>query len=189
MMHRYRIVPFAVLAILALQGCAGPVTLPPLQRAMPTWSIMLQTAARGPMPLQVLGRPFQADGDIPAIAADAMSDQVFGQRLRFVPAPTDKAEGARVVLAFNPTGTATGRHLCLGQSVGGDPGERVDALAAFCNGTDLMAEVTGWVSGVSGPEDARFRALLAQLARDLFGNDDEQRRQRDEEVRVGLPRR
>ncbi len=140
---------------------------------------MLYATAKGAMPLQVQGQPFAEAGDLVPVSIEAMSGQVFGRNFSFVPGSAESVEGIRVVLAFSPARNADGAALCRGGKVGGGPAARVDALAAFCNGTEALAEVEGWVGRVAGPRDPRFRALLAQMTRDLFGNNDEERQQRD----------
>lgn len=161
-----------------LAACSGPTTIPPLYRAMPTWDTMVHATAQGPMPLEVVGRPFPGDADLQAIAAEAMSGQVWTRRFPFVPTAAG-TRVIRVVLTFNPPVDTDGRRLCGGGATGGDARVRIEAVAAFCNGGEALSEVEGWVAGASGPNDPRFRGLLSQMTRDLFGNNDEVRQQRD----------
>lgn len=55
-------------------------------------------------------------------------------------------------------------------AAGGNPWRRITVLAAFCGNSQLLASVRGWVAKVDGPADRRFRHLLGQITRELFGN-------------------
>jgi len=79
--------------------------------------------------------------------------------------------GFRVIVAFDPPPAATARDLCAGKVGGGAPGgERIGVLAAFCDGEgEVLSSVSGWVAKAASPSDRRFRQLLAQVARALFG--------------------
>jgi hypothetical protein len=75
------------------------------------------------------------------------------------------------VLAFNAPENADARHLCAGQvATAAQAGDRIAVLGAFCDGATLLASVRGWVAKVDGPEDKRFRQLMGQMVRDMFGN-------------------
>ena len=50
------------------------------------------------------------------------------------------------------------------------PGEKITVLAVFCDKNGVLASVNGWVAKVGGVDDPRFRRLLGQVVRDLFGS-------------------
>ena len=143
---------------------------------------MIDATRKGPMPLQVLG----AGPETAQAAADAMSHQVFGRPFRFAPVAGGAVPKVRVVLAFQPRASTDGAALCRGAAGSASPDRRrLEALAAFCLGGEALSEVPGWVEGQVKPDQPEFRLLLAQMTRDLFGHNDEERRQYDDRENAG----
>lgn len=151
----------------------GPATVAGTWRSPATWSTMVHASATGPLLVQVHGDPFRRPpAEFRAAVAAAMTDQIIGRRLA-VTAERDAAPKPefRIVLAFNPPENADAAQLCAGGvPVAAEPRERITVLAAFCEHDRLLASVRGWVAKVDGPEDKRFRRLMGQVTRELFGN-------------------
>lgn len=162
-------------AALAALGSAcedGPATIAGTWRSPATWSSMVHATRSGPMLVEVHGRPFDdGAGDFPARVAEAMTDQVFGRRTAFTTRRDQAAEpGLRVVLAFNPPPGLHPDSLCEGNvPTAAAPRERVTVQATFCDHGRRLASAEGWVAKVTGPDDKRFRQLIGQLTRELFG--------------------
>jgi hypothetical protein len=169
-----RLVSFGAAAIAALTSACedGPATIPGGWRSAAVWSTMVHASAQGPLWLDVHGRPFGGDGDFKDKVAAAMTNQLIGRQLAFTARrdQVDKPE-FRVVLAFNAPATADPRDLCAGQiATAAQADDKVTVLAAFCDKSGLLSSVQGWVAKVEGADDPRFRRLLGQVARDLFGS-------------------
>jgi hypothetical protein len=157
----------------ALSACGdGPATVAGTWRSPAAWSVMVHATAAGPMLVEVVGDPFAAGSGFAAAVAEAMDNQVIGRPIRFT-VRRDQAPrpGIRVIVAFDPPPSADARELCAGKVSSLPPeGGRVRVLAAFCDGDGaLLSSVSGRVKADS-PADKRFRQLLAQVVRALFGD-------------------
>lgn len=169
-----RVMQVCAAALAALgSGCGdGPATLAGTWRSPAAWSSMVYATTDGPMLVEVHGSPF----DVPAAqfrqgVVAAMTGAVFGRPTAFT-ADRDQAPQPRfrVVLAFNAPDSTDARDLCAGQvATAAAPGERITVHGAFCDGATLLASIRGWVAKVEGADDKRFRLLLSQLTRELFG--------------------
>ncbi|MGE4279120.1 MAG: hypothetical protein AB7G62_05995 [Magnetospirillum sp.] len=162
----------AMLAALTSACEDGPATVPGGWRSAALWSTMVHASAKGPLWLEIHGRPF-ADGDaaLGDKVAAAMSNQLVGRQL-VLTAQRDQAAkpDTKVVLAFNPPVNADPRDLCAGSvATAAEPGEKITVLAAFCDKSGMLGSVQGWVAKVQGLDDPRFKRLLGQVVRDLFG--------------------
>ena len=170
-----RIMSFGAAALAAFtSGCGdGPATVGGTWRSPAAWSSMIYATAKGPMLVEVHGDPFGAEpARFRALVASAMTNQIIGRPTAFTADPQGAPEPHfRVVLAFNPPDNADARHLCAGQvATAAQAGDRITVLGAFCDGATLLASVRGWVGKAEGPEDKRFRQLMGQVVRDMFGN-------------------
>lgn len=163
----------AALAALT-SGCGdGPATVAGTWRSPAAWSSMIYATSAGPMLVEVHGDPFgQSAAAFRAAIATAMTNQLIGRATAFTSDPQQAPQPRyRVVLAFNPPADADAHHLCEGRiATAATPQERLTVLGAFCDGSTLLASVSGWVAKVDGSDDRRFRQLIGQLTRDLFGN-------------------
>jgi hypothetical protein len=162
----------AALAALATACEDGPATVAGTWRSPAAWSSLVYATTQGPLLLEVLGDPFRLPAaEFRRTVADAMSRQTPGRPFAF----TTRAEDAphatfRVVVAFNPAPDLDPRKLCGGPvAIMSGGGDRVTLLAAFCEGETMLASVSGWVAKAADAEDRRFRQLLGQTVRDLFG--------------------
>ncbi|MCA1909995.1 MAG: hypothetical protein LDL39_16710 [Magnetospirillum sp.] len=162
----------AVLAALTSACEDGPATVPGGWRSAAVWSTMVHASAQGPLWVEIHGRPFaESQPGFGDKVAAAMTNQLVGRPLTLT-AHRDQAAKPefKVVLAFNPPANADPRDLCAGSvATAAQPGDKVTVLAAFCDKSGLLASVQGWVAKVGDVDDPRFRRLLAQVVRDLFG--------------------
>jgi hypothetical protein len=164
----------AAMGAALVSGCGdGPATVAGTWRSPAAWSSMIYATSKGPMLIEVHGDPFGQDAaGFRAQLAAAMTNQLMGRATAFTADPALAPEPRyRVVLAFNAPDNADAHHLCQGRvATAAVPWEKVTVLGAFCDGGTLLASVRGWVVKVDGPGDKRFRQLMGQVVRDLFGN-------------------
>lgn len=174
-----RLISLGSAAMAALvSGCGdGPATVGGTWRSPAAWSSLIYATSAGPMLIEVHGDPFgEPPAQFRARVAEAMTNQIIGRPTAFTDDPQAAPQPRyRVVLAFNAPDSADARQLCEGPVAttpqpGAQPGQRVTVLGGFCDGTTLLASVKGWVAKVDGSDDRRFRQLLGQAVRDLFGN-------------------
>lgn len=150
----------------------GPSTIPGGWRSAALWSTMVHASANGPLWLEIHGRPFGAgDSALDDKVAAAMTNQLVGRRLALTVHRDQAAKPEfKVVLAFNPPVNADPRDLCGGSvATAAQPGEKITVLAAFCDKNGMLGSVQGWVAKVQDADDPRFKRLLGQVVRDLFG--------------------
>ncbi|CAA7623367.1 hypothetical protein [Magnetospirillum sp. UT-4] len=163
----------AAIAAVASACEEGPASVAGGWRSPATWSTMVHASASGPMLVEVRGDPFGLGReDLAAAAAQAMTNQIIGRALAFT-ADRDAAPKPqyRVVLAFGPAPDASPDQLCDGSvATARESGEKITVLAVFCDRGQRLASVTGWVARVEGVADKRFRQLLGQMVRELFGS-------------------
>lgn len=170
-----RLISLGAAALAAVTAACedGPATVAGTWRSPATWSTMVYASAKGPLLVQVHGEPFGLQpADFRSAVADAMSNQVIGRVVHFTADPEAAPHPQyRVVLAFDPPPGQAVEALCAGRvATAARSGERITVQAAFCDGERALASAQGWVAKVDGPADKRFRQLLGQVVRDLFGN-------------------
>lgn len=173
MLKRLMSLGAAALATLTTACEDGPATIAGTWRSPATWSSMIHATRSGPMLVEVHGRPFgDGSGDFPARVAEAMTDRIIGRRTAFTARREQAAApGLRVVLAFDPPPGLHPDALCEGNvPTAAERRERITVHAAFCDHGRRLASAEGWVAKVAGPDDKRFRTLIGQLTRELFGN-------------------
>ncbi|MBF0324040.1 MAG: hypothetical protein HQL42_03115 [Alphaproteobacteria bacterium] len=151
----------------------GPATVSGTWRSPATWSTMVYASSAGPMLVEVLGQPFAnlSPESLSGHVADSMTGQLIGRPITFT---ADQAQAPRpqfrVILAFNAADTTDPKSLCAGKVVLGAPAEKITLIASFCDDGQMLASVKGWVARIDGPTDSRFRRLIGQVTRELFGN-------------------
>lgn len=113
----------------------------------------------------IRNNPFAADRDNAGVVA-AMQGRNFGPRMYFsqTPRPDDKY-GYKVILDFGPPGPSAA-YQCQGGSATPESAARsgqIDVTATFCIGDRLLTDASGTVSGATGPDDPRFKALIGDI--------------------------
>jgi len=173
----------AVLAAALLAGCGGAATTYGFY-AEPRYSSgeLGFVSRQGPVPVEVRGNPFSVpDARLAAAVADAMQGRNFGPPLAFTDRPPgERPYDYRVVMAFDQPPQAS-FDLCAAAAPPepATQGGPLHAKAAFCLGRYRYTEIQGSIPAASGPDDPRFRTLIAQLTIELlpandpsrFGND------------------
>jgi hypothetical protein len=151
----------------------GPATVSGTWRSPATWSTMVYASSAGPMLVEVLGQPFPglAADSLSGQIAEAMTGQLIGRPITFTAARDLAARPQyRVVLAFNAADTTDPRAVCAGKVAPGPAAEKITIIASFCDDGQMLASVKGWIARVDGPADSRFRRLIGQITRELFGS-------------------
>lgn len=157
----------------ATAACTGDgVTLSPTSYyGSYTPSVLSYSATSGGMLVEVLGNPFDAPkGDLEEAITGAMTGSHFGPHVDFVTVPgEDFRSPYRVVMVFDSTQGYSQYKLCAQtETIEPGAGESVTAHVALCAADKPLTGVTGWAGEVSGPDDPRFRHLIAQLTTNLL---------------------
>lgn len=159
----------ALIAV-ALAACLGDATViyREYYNSAYTPAHVTLAAANNPAQAVVRNSPFAADRDNAGVIA-AMQGRNWGPPIYFAPRPrADDKYGYRVVVDFAP-GLATGYTLCRAPAEPTSPQapaaplKEIGLVAAFCVSDVLLTEAAGRVPVVSGPDDPRFRGLMAQV--------------------------
>lgn len=174
----WRVLSGGFLVVLLLAGCAGdrPVTQPTFRNPN-AWSFAQGVINRGPMLVEVRGKPYATDAAVIGdTVARAMEQAItWSAGARFTANAQEAASPTfRVVTTFNgPIGLSASEN-CRGAGEGGGPSpeNQVRLLMTMCDGEDLIANVQGSVGPTTGIADPQFTNLIRQATRDLFPRDD-----------------
>ncbi len=164
----------AAFAPLWLAACAGggPSTVP-TYRNPNAWDFAQGIMDRGPLLVQVRGQPYVTDqAAIDGAITRAMERAItWSSGARF----TTNAEEAssrsfRVVTTFNGSVGLSANENCGGGGAGGEPlpDGSVRLLTTFCDGAEVISNVSGDVGPTTGVADPNFSRLIQQSTRDLF---------------------
>jgi hypothetical protein len=164
----------AALALLTtlLAGCDTPgLIAPPYYRGSYQPG---ETGIQGQMPVVVRGNPFPApDVDVGAAVAGAMQGHTWWPT-NFVPSTVNPLASYRVVVLFSPPPAMPYPDLCSAAVLPSAPPQpqprvpaRTPVSVALCKWDVLMAATSTTVEAAA-PDDPRFRAVMAGLARALF---------------------
>ncbi|MHC4984223.1 MAG: hypothetical protein ACYTF6_13785 [Planctomycetota bacterium] len=165
-------------AVLAVAACAAGGVRLTQQEISPTYSPgeFAYAGAGRDMRVVVIGNPFRDDrASFERAVTDAMQGQHWGQRTNFTTTPGPGASKRyRVVMLFNPPRSLGGARLCREDSSKlptESAGEGITLFAAFCRRKRTRTEIKGYITGVAGPDDPAFRALVGQVTNGLFPPD------------------
>jgi hypothetical protein len=162
------------LAAALVSACAGDgATTSPTMRNPNAWSFAQGIMDRGPMLVEVRGEPYGTDRQvIGETVARAMERAItWSAGARFTPTKEEAASPTfRVVTTFNgPIGLGSNEN-CAGGGQGGGPlpEGQVRMLMTFCDGADVISNVSGHIGRSTGIADPEFTDLISQATRDLF---------------------
>ncbi len=170
------LVPIVAGVVAAQAGCTSYVRVyEPLYPQRYSLGEFSYAARGGEMQVDVRGNPFSM---IPERFADRvvaeMKGATRGPEVKFSTAPSGKGSAPyRVVMMFNAPPTAFGDDACA-ETVAAIPpsGNELRLLTTFCNGDVALTESAGWAYNVAGPNDAKFRELVRQVALALIPTHD-----------------
>lgn len=164
---------------LVLAACAGVTTVTRVDHyPFYTPNVVQYAIADGELAAEIYGQPFPGAGtDAETIASRLGLPGIF-QRAKVTTRPTadPNNDHYRLVVAFDPAGAPIARRLCTDPDslrAGSGGGGGLQAMAAFCAGSEIASQ--SFVSGppATGPDDPAFRASMNQLMVTLFLPQDE----------------
>ena len=171
---RLRTLAGMTLAAGLASACAGDgATTSPTMRNPNAWSFAQGIMDRGPMLVEVRGEPYATDQQVVGeTIARAMERAItWSAGARFTPNKEEAASPSfRVVTTFNgPVGLGSNEN-CAGGGQGGGPlpEGQVRMLMTFCDGADVISNVSGHIGRSTGIADPEFTDLISQATRDLF---------------------
>ena len=170
----------AVLALGVLSACAGTATVQPANITS-AWepSILQYIANRGGLPTEVAGNPFaSSDEHVHATVRDTMARSHFGPDFPFLAEkPQDFSSPYYMVVVLDAAANPVYHKLCAENGPRGGAtkadGGVVRVAAALCAGGDMITGTAGRVSGVRGPDDPAFIAMIAQVSHELMPRKDQ----------------
>ncbi|HSO42034.1 MAG TPA: hypothetical protein VLR47_04200 [Rhodospirillales bacterium] len=171
--YRWRLCGIALAAGFA-SACAGDgATTSPTMRNPNSWSFAQGIMDRGPMLVEVRGEPYTTDQQVVGeTVARAMERAItWSAGARFTPRKEEAASPTfRVVTTFNgPIGLGSNENCADGAQGGGPlPEGQVRMLMTFCDGADVISNVSGHIGRSTGIADPEFTDLIYQATRDLF---------------------
>lgn len=164
---------FAVATALAAAACDdGPSSNLSFATTPDVWSFTQSLASGGPVEVAVLGGLF---GDTPDTTATMVAGALAGAFtepwLRFEPiADRSNVPSARLVWLFDPAPGYNADLMCgaTPPQPGAMQGSSLNVRAVFCNRKRPIAAAHGWMKRPADANDARFRMLLQQMARQVL---------------------
>ena len=155
----------ATLATLAtLAGCDGVSTISSsYYNSTYSPSHVVLAAANNPSQATIRGNPFPNDRDNSAVIA-AMQGRNYGPKMYFSPTPrADDKYGYRVILSFGEKISRNYQCGATGPTGTPAPAGTVALVGTFCVGDIVLTDAVGTVSGVTGPDDPKFRRLIGDV--------------------------
>lgn len=121
-----------------------------------------------PLPVSVAGPPFALPpGHFAETVVRTMGEAItWNRNARFVLVPAASAgRGLRIAVVFNG-----GRAGCGERGAGGEPegSGSIRMQAVFCDGDRLLADVSGRLKRIDGPNDRAVLALIRQVTAELL---------------------
>ena len=170
----------AIAFLLLLSACdEGPATNTRFMHPSGARDFLIAaTKNQGPLYVELSGAAFDpwpgGDADLVRIMEKAIQWRVLTLTTERAAANDGRF---KLLLVINAPSTTKAFTLCEEEPRGGAARSdgRVEILAAFCNESNLIAAVHGWVEEAEEPGSQRFEQLLRQIARDLFS-----KRERDQ---------
>jgi len=180
---RQSLLSIAILAGAATACTSTDVVLSPTSYfGAYTPTVLNNAATTGGMLVEVIGNPFDAPkADLERSITGAMTGSHFGPHVDFVTTPPEGFSSPyRIVMVFDSNQGYTQIKLC-GQtgSIAPEPGESVRVHTALCAADKPLTGVSGRVRDVTGPDDPKFRRLIAQITTNLLPPNNPDRRDGD----------
>lgn len=161
-----RLLPLLALPLLA--GCLGAPVVGPT--TLDRYTSFDGARFVGGGQLVLVGTAFgEATPQVAALAAEKVAEGSMAKTpFLLTPKTPEVAEANnRVVVVI---GGGNGAGLCgATPATGGDfTGGELKVAAAACSGTTRLSSTSGWIDGVTGPDDPKLARLFSQLGSELF---------------------
>ena len=175
--HARPMVPMGLIAAaaLAIAGCAqGVIVYAPVNQQLYADGDFESATLSGELRTEVYGSLFGqggSGGPVAAATTRAMKGANRGKEVVFTPSPKGNGSGGyHVVMLFNPQRAVAPEEICAGADRLAAKPRRgsVYLLSGFCLHDTLLSTAGGRISGLSGPDDPAFRALVRQVTLSLF---------------------
>ncbi len=154
-----------------VSGCEGVTVYEPTHTQLYSNGSFDYAARNGVMKTEVVGDPFGGSPNFAEKVADYLYGATRSVPVKFALRPEGTGSAPyHVVMVFNGPAGATSDQACA-QRVAPAAGQSSDAiyvLAAFCTGDLALSEAGGRASGITGPDDPKFRSLVRQVAYSLI---------------------
>jgi hypothetical protein len=159
--------------LLVISACAGTIIVQePVYEQIFTDGDTEFAMQNGEILTRVYGSPFSpGNKGIERSVTRLMKGANLGPKVDFTPKPSGEgSEPYHVVMVFNAPRYVLAESICTdGASVGSTPaGGSLTLLSGFCIGDTLLSTASGSVSGVSSPNDPKFRLLVREVTLSLF---------------------
>ncbi|MEQ8709656.1 MAG: hypothetical protein RIC36_11725 [Rhodospirillales bacterium] len=172
MLSLRRLAAFTVL--LSLAACDDVPTSVVSYQESGIDSTLIATIAEGPMPVVVIGDPFN-DGSVAERTLKEMSVVQIGRVIEYAQAGPDFPTGdARTFVVFNGSGAA-GEAICQGQVPETTPagsGE-LTLRMVFCGGSRRLSDVQGRTPNIATSGHEYFSMLLRGATRSLYREEEQ----------------
>jgi hypothetical protein len=159
-----------------LASCGdGPASNVSYKSGPQVWDFFLFAAKDGPMLVEVDGNPFASPADAVADTVAAAMRSAFSEP--FVKFTADRATAAhpeyRMIWTLSPAPGYDMNSVCTAKpAVAPVAGSRLEMRVAFCQSGRLLSAVHGWMkASEAGPDNPRWLALVAQMARQLVSTE------------------
>jgi hypothetical protein len=159
-----------------LASCGdGPASNVSYKAGPQVWDFFLFAAKDGPVLVEVDGNPFgSAQAALADTIADAMGTAFTEPFIKFT---ADRAAAAhpdhRMIWTLSPAPGYDMNSVCTARPAAAPvSGSRLEMRVAFCQSGKLLSAVHGWMkASEAGPDNPRWRALVAQMARQLVSTE------------------
>lgn len=159
-------------ALAALVGCdEGPASNLSFTATQDVWSFVVAAAKSGSMLVEVHGNPFRESSEMVSREMTQAIAAAFPEPwLTFTDAkPEGDRPDARLIWLLDPDSGFNADKVCAGRLPAFATARRVTEIrAVFCQGERPLSAVHGWMRRPDSAGDARWRALISQMARQLL---------------------
>jgi hypothetical protein len=159
-----------------LASCGdGPASNVSYKAGPQVWDFFLFAAKDGPVLVEVDGNPFgPTQTGLADTIASAMGTAFSEPFIKFTADSTLAAHpDSRMIWTLGPAPGYDMNAACTARQAAAEvSGSRLEMRVAFCQSGKLLSAVHGWMKlGEAGPDNPRWRSLIAQMARQLVSTE------------------
>jgi hypothetical protein len=163
-----------ILLAVLVGACAGNVRLTQ-QEISPVYTLneFSYAGSGGDLRVDVVGNPFHGSQQaFDRTVTSYMQGSHWGPSTHFTTTPNSSArEAYRIIMLFDPSPSLPGIRLCREEPQDlptQSEDSKIVLFSAFCRGNDSLTEIKGQIESASGPDDPKFRDLVASVTNGLF---------------------